>query len=213
MSFAFAILRSALLCQKLRTKRRKHAATLFLTTLNDLRPSLTFTMELPVCDRIPFICIVIIQHGTKLKTQVYILPVESYRIDSVISNFDSRNPSVNMAERNTDESNIVRISLPFKDQVSANAVRRQWRDLSNKIGPTLQSVFVRKKLEQDLKSKEAKPSPALSISNALFIILYLICVMQILSATQPDTFFNELLNTEIRQSASIFMKRMVRAIF
>ena len=139
--------------------------------------------------------------------------MESYRIDSVISNFDSRNPSVNMAERNTDESNIVRISLPFKDQVSANAVRRQLRDLSNKIGPTLLPVFVRKKLEQDLKSKEAKPSPALSISNALFIILYLICVMQILSATQPDTFFNVLLNTEIRQSASIFMKRMVRAIF
>ena len=78
-----------------------------------------------MCDRIPFSCIEIIQHETKLETQVYILPVESYRIDSVISNFDSRNPSVNMAERNTDESNVVRISLPFrKDQVSANAVRR-----------------------------------------------------------------------------------------
>ena len=107
-------------------------------------------MELPVYDRIPFICIEIIQRGTKLETQVYILPVESYRIDSLISNFDSRNTSVNMAERNTDESNIVRISLPFKDQVSANAVWRQLSDLSNEIGPTLQPVFVSKKLEQDL---------------------------------------------------------------
>ena len=62
-------------------------------------------------------------------------------IDSVISNFDSRNPSVSIAERNNDESNIVRINLPFKDQVSANAVRRRLRDLCNKIGPTLQPVL------------------------------------------------------------------------
>ena len=52
-------------------------------------------------------------------------------IDSVISNFVSRKPSVGTAERNADESNILRINLPFKDQVSANSVRRQLRDLSN----------------------------------------------------------------------------------
>ena len=45
-------------------------------------------------------------------------------IDSVISNFESRNPSASTAERITDKSNMVRISLPFKDQVSANAARR-----------------------------------------------------------------------------------------
>ena len=45
-------------------------------------------------------------------------------------------------------------------QRPANAVRRQlrMRDLSHKIGPTLQPVFIGKKLEQDLKPKEAKPS-------------------------------------------------------
>ena len=79
-------------------------------------------------------------------------------IDSVISNFVSRKPSPGIAERNADERNIVRINLPFKDQVSANSVRRQLRDLSNKIGLALQPVFVRKKLEEDLKPKEAKPS-------------------------------------------------------
>ena len=68
-------------------------------------------------------------------------------IDFVFSNFDSGNPSVS-----------ILISLPFKDQVSANTVRRQLRDLSNKIGLTLQPVFVSKKIEQDLKPKEAKPS-------------------------------------------------------
>ena len=60
-------------------------------------------------------------------------------IDSVISNFDSRKVA-SIAERNADESNIVRNNLPFKDQVSANSVRRQLRDLCNKIGLALQPV-------------------------------------------------------------------------
>ena len=199
------------------------AATVFLTTLNGLHPSLTFTMELPVDGRIPFIGIEIIKNGTKLETQVYrksantglllhfhshtdkrykvsLLKTMLHRayalsstteafneecaklrsifsrldyplslIDSVFSNFDSRNPSVNVSERN--ESNIVRISLPFKDQVSANAVRRQLRDLSYKIGPNLQPVFVSKKLEQDLKPKEAKPS----IANQQCVVYHFVC--------------------------------------
>ena len=66
------------------------------------------------------------------------------------------------------------------------------------FGPTLQPVFVSTKLEQDLKAKETK----LSISKELFIILYVISAMQIMSATQPDTFCNMLLNTKILQSAS-----------
>jgi len=92
-------------------------------------------------------------------------------IDFVFSNFDSGNPSVSISERKTDESNIVRISLPFKDQVSANTVRRQLRDLSNKIGLTLQPVFVSKKIEQDLKPKEAKPS----IVNQQCVVYHFVC--------------------------------------
>ena len=42
--------------------------------------------------------------------------------------------------------------------MAANVVRRQLRDLSGKIGLTLQPIFVSKKLEQDLKLKEIKPS-------------------------------------------------------
>ena len=94
----------------------------------------------------------------KLRSIFSCLDYLSSLIDSVISNFDSQNPSVSIAERKSDESNIVRISLPFKDQVLANGVRRKLCDLSNKNGPTLQPVFVSKKLEQDLKPKEAKPS-------------------------------------------------------
>jgi hypothetical protein len=58
-----------------------------------------------------------------------------------------------------------------------------------------------------------KPRRQLLISNALCTIFHVICAMQIMSATQPDTFFNVLLNTKIRQSANISMKRTVRAIF
>ena len=95
-------------------------------------------------------------------------------IDSVISNFDSLNPSIHIysAQRNTDENNIVRINPPFKDQVSPNAVRRQLLDLSNKIGPTLQPVFVTsKKLAEGLKPKEAK----LSIVNQQCIVCNFVC--------------------------------------
>ena len=42
--------------------------------------------------------------------------------------------------------------------MAANVVRKQLSDLSHKIGPTLQPVFVSKKLGQDLKAKEMKPS-------------------------------------------------------
>lgn len=51
----------------------------------------------------------------------------------------------------------IRISFLFKDQVAANAVRRQMRDLNNKIGHALQPVFVSKKLEQGHKHEEIKP--------------------------------------------------------
>ena len=60
-------------------------------------------------------------------------------------------------EKKTDDGNTIRIVLSFKDQITANAVRRQLRDLSKKIAVTLQPIFVSKKLEQDLKPKEIKP--------------------------------------------------------
>ena len=58
-------------------------------------------------------------------------------------------------------SSTVRISLPFKDQVAANAVRKQLRDLSHNIGPTLQPVLriTRKRnWGKIFKPKEIKPS-------------------------------------------------------
>ena len=66
------------------------AATMFLTTLNGLHPSLSFTMELPVDDRIPFIGIEIIKNGTKLETQVYRKPTNTGLLLHFHSHTDKR---------------------------------------------------------------------------------------------------------------------------
>ena len=76
------------------------------------------------------------------------------------------NSTINMfilskPEKKIDDGNTIRIALPFKDQIAANAVCRQLRDLNRKICVTLQPIFVRKKLEQDLKPKELKLSRVL----------------------------------------------------
>ena len=57
--------------------------------------------------------------------------------------------------------------------MAPNAVRKQLRDLSRKIGPTLMPVFVSKKLGQDLKPKEIKP--ALSIVNEQCVVYHFSC--------------------------------------
>ena len=42
----------------------------FLSTLNGLHPSLTFTMALPVDNKIPYIGIEIVRNGTKLNLKL-----------------------------------------------------------------------------------------------------------------------------------------------
>ena len=54
-------------------------------------------------------------------------------INSTINNF-VRDISLGAVVKRVKDSSVVRISLPFKDQISANAVRRQLKDLSRKIG-------------------------------------------------------------------------------
>ena len=40
--------------------------------------------------------------------------------------------------------------LPFKDQISADIVKKQLKDLSLKVHTTIQPVFVSRKIEQEL---------------------------------------------------------------
>ena len=51
----------------------------------------------------------------------------------------------------------VRIFLPFKDQRSADVVRRQLSDLGKKINSDLRPVFTSRKIADDIKVAEAKP--------------------------------------------------------
>ena len=92
---------------------------------------------------------------------------ECAKLRSIFSRLDYPiglvNSTINMfilskPDKKIDDGNTVRIVLPFKYQIAANAVRRQLRDLSRKICVTLQPIFVSKKLEQNLKPKEIKPS-------------------------------------------------------
>ena len=57
----------------------------------------------------------------------------------------------------SDSSDSVRVILPFKDQSSADIVRRQLQDLSRKTHTTVSPVFVSQKIECALKIREAKP--------------------------------------------------------
>ena len=52
---------------------------------------------------------------------------------------------------------MVRVILPFKDQFSADIVKKQLKDLSLKVHTTIQPVVVSWKIERDLNVKETKP--------------------------------------------------------
>ena len=92
-------------------------------------------------------------------------------INAPINNFIFHIASKNRALSNTNDSGTVRISLPFKDQVAANAFRKQLCNPSHKIGVTVQPVFVSKKLGQVLKPKEIKPS----VVNQHCVVYYFKC--------------------------------------
>ena len=56
------------------------------------------------------------------------------------------------------QDNTIRVILPFKDQESANIVKKRLNNPSSKIQRTLRPVFVSRKLNQDLQVREAKPA-------------------------------------------------------
>jgi len=51
----------------------------------------------------------------------------------------------------------IRIVLPFKDQKSADAVRRQLANVSWKINATISPVYTSRKIKVDIKVREDKP--------------------------------------------------------
>jgi len=53
------------------------SASEFLLTLNEIRPSLSFTMELEDNGKFPFLGMVIIRNGPRLDTKVYVKPTDT----------------------------------------------------------------------------------------------------------------------------------------
>ena len=68
----------------------------------------------------------------------------------------------------------VWILLPFKDQMSADVLRKQLNNLSNRIGTPLQPIYTSRKLGDILSVKEQKPSlfPQHSVVYKLSCPLY-----------------------------------------
>ena len=80
-------------------------------------------------------------------------------VNSTISRFVAARASVQPVSSPvvSDRLDPIRVVLPFKDQASADIVRTQLKDLSQKIQTSVQPVFVSQKIERDLKLREAKP--------------------------------------------------------
>ena len=97
-----------------------------------------------------------------LKEMLQNLKYPELLIDSTIANMvDSvRSQEPNSATTTTPENKTVRIVLPFKDQKSADDVRRQLKDLSSKIGVNVQLVYKSPKSGDKVKVRQEKPSMA-----------------------------------------------------
>ena len=81
-------------------------------------------------------------------------------INSTIATFvDSvAQPHGEISEADRETQKPVRITLPFKDQKSADAVRKQLKDLGKKIGTEIQPVYTSAKIGDKLKLQEKNPA-------------------------------------------------------
>jgi len=80
-------------------------------------------------------------------------------IDSTINRFNHSLAQDQTQTVNTvTKDNPIRIILPFKDQISADIVRRDLCDLSAKINKNPQPTFTSRKRIQDVRVTENKPS-------------------------------------------------------
>ncbi|KAL9986111.1 hypothetical protein ACROYT_G000191 [Oculina patagonica] len=142
-------------------------ATAFLSTLNEAHPAISFTMEVANNNKLPFIGMELIKIGKQLKTDLFAEECETLRgiflklkypeklVNSTITPFTESRSQQQV--RDVQANAPVRIILPFKDQRSADVVRRQLSDLGKKINSDLRPVFTSKKIADDINVAEAKP--------------------------------------------------------
>ena len=184
-------------------------ATAFLATLNKAHPSINFTMEVAINDKLPFIGMELMKMGSQVRTCVYRKTTDKGLLLHYQSHVDNRykrsllTTMLNRAHRLSSSSDLfaaecdnlkeiflklkyperlinctitrfiesqdreqaldiqvnkpIRIILPFKDQRSADLVRRQLSDLAKKINSDLRPVFTSKKIAEEIKVTEPKP--------------------------------------------------------
>ena len=90
------------------------------------------------------------------KKNVSELKYPGKRIDSTFKRFHTSQDQNQNRIKPVDSP--VRITLPFKDQKSADSVHRQLSDRRKKIDRVLQPVFTSREISEDLKVTETKPS-------------------------------------------------------
>ena len=97
------------------------------------------------------------------------------------------------------------VPLPFKDQQSANSVKKQMQILSADIGVQIEPVFQSKKIGQILALKEKPP-----IDNNQCVVYKFECgcATQIMSGAPADVYTSVLTNTNTLQSGGI-LRNMV----
>ena len=76
----------------------------------------------------------------------------------MISNFITSKQALAPPGKSTPDLQSVRIVLPFKEQKSADSVRKQLKDLGKLLNIDLCLVFISAKVGEDLKHKEIKPA-------------------------------------------------------
>ena len=105
----------------------------------------------------------------------------------------------------SDRSDLIRVVLPFKDQASADVVRTQLKDLSQKIQTTVQPVFVSQKILYETSNCE-KLGHRLWTSSVLLTNLNVTCAMQAILVLHAVIYTNVLKNKEtlLNQLGSIF---------
>ena len=78
-------------------------------------------------------------------------------INSSINEFLHNIDNISVPDEASDGTSNIVVPLPFKDQKSANSVKREMQNLSAKIGVQIKPVFQSKKISQVLSLKEKKP--------------------------------------------------------
>ena len=94
----------------------------------------------------------------RLKTLFLQLSYPEHLIHSTFSNFITSKQTPAPPRKSAPDLQSVRIVLPFKEQKSANSVRKQLKDLGKLLNIDLSPVFVSRKVGEDLKHKEIKPA-------------------------------------------------------